>query len=87
MAKPRKYFVARCPQDRECKKCGSIEHGIVIRTDNLYNIHCFRCGAYIKHASVEDKRHTYLEKVSLTEGMALGAIEMMIESEFSMTTK
>ena len=87
MANTSRYTIAKCCHDKTCPKCSSIADAIVVNRSVHYTLYCSNCGAYIKHASEEDKRHTYLARVKVEDLTPMKVAMLYVDSEKTMTTK
>lgn len=84
MDKTGRYRIAKCSSERPCPKCHSISDPIVVNRGTHYTLYCSQCGAYIKHASVEDKRHMYATKAIVKDGTPIKVCMLWDESERTM---
>lgn len=64
VAKPNTILVAKCSTDKTCSKCGSLSDTTVIKRGVKYSLYCSDCGAYIKQASIEDRRYIYATRIT-----------------------
>lgn len=81
MPKGSRYTIAKCCIEKSCPKCFYIGDAIVINKGTHHTLYCEKCGAYIKHASVEDKFHTYVAHVKVEDGTPMKVAMHYIESE------
>lgn len=79
------YNIAKCCTEKICPKCSYISDAIVVNRGAHYNLYCSKCGAYIKHASENDKRHTYLARVKIEEFTPIKVAMLYEESSNTMT--
>lgn len=79
-----RYNIAICGLNRPCPKCTSIAHPIAVNRGTHYALYCSTCGAYVKHASVEDKRHFYVHRVTVEDKTPVKVCTLYIESERTM---
>lgn len=82
-----RYNIAKCCTEKSCSKCGSIDDAIVVNKGTHHTLYCNKCGAYIKHASVDDKRHIYLAHVKVEDCTPIKVCTLYVESSKTMTTK
>lgn len=87
MANKSYYRIAKCCTEKSCVKCNSIGDAIVVNRGPHYTLYCDKCGAYIKHASVEDKKHIYLARVKLEDLTPMKVCMLYVESSKTMTIK
>lgn len=81
------YYVAKCSTEQACTKCNYFVSSIVVNRGPHYTLYCSSCGAYIKHANDNDKRHTYIEKVYVKDNTPVKLLQLYIDSQKTMTTK
>lgn len=79
-----RYNIAKCGLGRACQKCASIDDPIVVNRGKHYTLYCASCGAYIKHASVEDKRNMYVKHVKVEDLTPVNVCMLYVESEKTM---
>lgn len=79
-----RYNVAKCVFDKNCPKCSSIADPIVVNRGKHHTLYCSACGSYVKHASIDDKRHFYATRVSVEDMTPLKVCSLYIESEKTM---
>lgn len=82
-----RYNIAKCCIEKSCGKCNSIGDAIVVNRGTHHTLYCAKCGAYIKHASIEDKRHMYLANVKVEDLTPMKVCMLYVESSKTMTTK
>lgn len=87
MSKTFRYSIAKCCHEKSCPKCSSISDAIVVNRGPHYTLYCANCGAYIKHASEDDKRYTYLAKVEVEDLTPMKVAMLYVESSKTMTSK
>lgn len=87
MPKGSHYNIAKCCIEKSCPKCFYIGDAIVINKGTHHTLYCEKCGAYIKHASVGDKRHTYVTHVKVEDGTPMKVAMHYVESEKTMIAK
>ena len=87
MPKGLRYNIAKCCIEKPCPKCFNMGDAIVINKGPHYTLYCEKCGAYIKHASVEDKRHIYVDTVQVEGGIPMKVAMHYVESEKTMIVK
>lgn len=87
MPKGLRYNIAKCCIEKTCPRCFNMGDAIVINKGPHYTLYCEKCGAYIKHASVEDKRHIYVANVKVEDGTPMKVAMHYIESEKTMIVK
>lgn len=87
MSKRTSYTIAKCSTDKACKKCGSIGNAVVVIKGPHYTMYCPNCGAYFKHASMEDIKHFYATKVAIEDLTPMKLCMLYIESERTMFNK
>lgn len=78
------YMVARCVLGRGCKKCNSIADPIAVKRGPHLSLYCINCGAYIKHASIDDKHHLYATRVKVEDMTPMAVCSLYTESEKTM---
>ena len=81
------YSIAKCCIEKLCPKCQCISDAIVVDKGPHQTLYCAKCGAYIKHASVDDKKHMYVTKVHIKDETPIKVCEHYIESQKTMTRK
>lgn len=79
-----RYNIAKCNLGKACKKCSSIADPIAVNRGVHYTLYCSSCGAYIKHASVEDKRNFYVTNVKVEDLTPTMVCMLYVESEKTM---
>lgn len=82
-----RYNIAKCCVEKSCPKCKSIGDAIVVNRGTHYTLYCEKCGSYIKHASVTDKRYIYLAHVKVEDETPIKVCMLYIESSRTMITK
>lgn len=87
MANRSHYNVAKCCAEKSCPKCSSIGGAIVVNKGPHYTLYCAECGAYIKHASIDDKRHIYLANIEIEDSTPTKVCMLYVESHKTMITK
>ena len=75
-----RYNIARCSLGKSCNKCTAIIDPIVVNRGAHYTLYCAKCGAYIKHASSDDKKHFYVSHVKVDDGTPMKVCMLYIES-------
>ena len=81
------YFIAKCCIEKSCPKCQCIADAIVVDKTQHQTLYCAKCGAYIKHASVDDKKHMYITKVHIGDGTPVKVCMHYVESQKTMARK
>lgn len=81
------YSIAKCCIEKSCPKCQSIADPIVVDKGPHQTLYCEKCGAYIKHASVDDKKHMYVTKVQIKDETPVKVCMCYVESEKTMIRK
>ena len=84
MRKTNRYNIAKCTLGKTCPKCSSIADPIVVNRSTHHTLYCSTCGSYIKHASVEDKRNFYVDRVKVEDKTPVKVCTLYIESERTM---
>ena len=82
-----RYNIAKCCTEKVCPKCNIIADAIVVDRGHHHTLYCSKCGSYIKHASEDDRRHTYVAHVKVEDGTPMKVCMLYVESEKTMTTK
>ena len=78
------YTVAKCCTDRTCRKCNAVTNAIAVNKGTHTTLYCSNCGAYIKHASVGDKRNLFVTKVKVFDKTPIKVCTLYIESQRTM---
>ena len=81
------YSIAKCCIEKSCPKCQCIADAIVVDKGPHQTLYCAKCGAYIKHANPDDKKHTYVTKVQIKDGTPIKVCELYVESQKTMIIK
>lgn len=79
-----RYNIAKCSINITCKKCSSIANPIVVNRGTHSSLYCAECGAYIKHASAEEKKYIYVNHVKVEDGTPMKVYSLYIESSNTM---
>lgn len=86
MSRPSRKKIARCSLFRACNKCTTIANPIVVNRGPHYTLYCAKCGAYIKHASLEDKKHFYVSYMTVEDETPMKVAMLYVESANTMLT-
>ena len=84
MSKLPRYKIAKCSIEKSCPKCSTMSDPIVVNRNIHYTMYCSKCGAYIKHASIEDKRYFYGTSVFVNDETPVKVCMLYIDSEKTM---
>ena len=84
MGKNSRFFVAKCATEKTCKKCSAIDDAIVVNKGPHTTLYCGKCGSYLKHASISDKRYIYGVKIDITDETPIKVCTLYAESEKTM---
>ena len=76
-----RYNIVKCSSDKPCNRCASIADQIVVDRGVHCTLYCSACGCYVKHASIDDKRHFYVAGVKVEDGTPLKVCQLYIDSE------
>lgn len=73
--------VVKCSTIHKCNKCQSERNPIAVKRGTHVTLYCDRCGAYIKHASFDEREHLIVTSVSVEDEMPVKVAMLYSEAK------